>query len=64
MSLDERVKVRTVGSLWKIKPTNQVHADPVSSINFFFDVPADDDVLRLADAVQGGVDGEGGPAVG
>lgn len=40
-----------------------IHADPVSSIHLLLDVPCDHQVLRLADGIVGGADGEGGASV-
>ena len=44
--------------------TYQVHANPVPGVHFLLDVPADGDVLGLADGIVGGAGSECGAAVG
>lgn len=43
--------------------TNKIHSNPISSIHFLFDVPCYHQVLRLANGVVGGADGEGGAGI-
>lgn len=43
--------------------TNEVHPDPVPSVHLLLDVPAEGDVLRLANGVLGGADSQRGAAV-
>lgn len=43
--------------------TNQIHANPVSSVHVLLDVPDDVNVLQLADRVMGGASGESGATV-
>lgn len=43
--------------------TDEVHANPVAGIHLLLDVPAEHDVLRLADGADAAADREGGAAV-